>query len=329
MSRRRRFRAICNTALGNISGITFGATRLWGNVHRPGAVVSAGSCRRLRYVPAASSSPPRRPPPATSSWSSSQHRVAAVVVAGPSLPSPALAAQPCTRPLARCRPSPPRPPSSRLSPLRRRVIAAASSSRQSSASASRPSRSRPFERRRRAPARRRPSSPPPLLPSSVVVVVVVEAVIAAFAVAIVAAVIVVNTLGHGSRCRCGRSRGVVVSVIISVLGRCRSCSPLSVAGCHRLVVTVVRRPSPPLSSLILASTSSPLSSPVVVLSHPAAGIAELGLGCYTCVVVGSPWLCSPPRCGRGRRRRVVVVLAAAGWQCFDVGASRGTEHDKT
>ena len=28
-------------------------------------------------------------------------------------------------------------------------------------------------------------------------------------------------------------------------------------------------------------------------------------------------------------RRVVVVLAAAVWQCFDVGAGRGTEHDRT
>ena len=248
-------------------------------------VVSATSPPRRRHPDAPR--PPRR--------RGRKHRVAAVVVAGPSLPSPALAAQPCS----------PRPPVVRAEADRRA-----------------------FERRRRAPARRRPSSPPSLLPSSVVVVVVAT-VIAAFAVAIVAAVIVVNTLGHGSRCRCGRSRGIVVSVIISVLGRCRSCSPLSVAGCHRLVVTVVRRPSPPLS-LILASTSSPLSSPVVVLSHPAAGIADLGLGCYTCVVVGSPWF-SPPRCGRGRRRRrrVVVVLAPAGWQCFDVGASRGTERDKT
>ena len=80
-----------------------------------------------------------------------------------------------------------------------------------------------------------------------------------------------------------------------------------------------RRPPPvaavvPLSSLILASTSSPLSSPVVVLSHPAAGIADLGLGCYTSVrrrvavvVVGS-WLCSPPPVGS------VSMLARAGGQ---------------
>ena len=305
--------------------VAFGVTRLWaclwvsqlgGRRRSPssrrrriaGAVVSAGSCRRrLRYVPAASSSPPRRPPPpATSSWSQSCRRS----IVSPQSLSPALRCTP-VHPPCRQRPHPcPRPlsrlPTGLLGRRRRgsrRCVAVSSPPRrrrphQSSASARRrPSSS---SRAPQSPLVVRASSPPPLLPSSVVVVVivvvVVATVIAAFAV-IVAAVIVVNTLGHGSRCRCGRSRGVVVSAVISVLGRCRSCSPLSVVGCHRLVVTVVRRPSPPLSSLILASTSSPLSSPVVVLSHPAAGIADLGLGCGCYTSSGR---------GCARRRRLAV-----------------------
>ena len=76
----------------------------------------------------------------------------------------------------------------------------------------------------RPPATRRPCVVANT-PSSVVVVVVVATVIVAFA--IIVAAVLVNTLGHGSRCRCRRPRGVV-----TVLGRIS------------LVVTVVRRPSP-------------------------------------------------------------------------------------
>ena len=63
-----------------------------------------------------------------------------------------------------------------------------------------------------------------------------------------------------------------------------------------VVIVSPRRP-PPVAAVVVVD----LSSPVVVLSHPAAGIADLGLGPGILVVVGS-WLCSPPRCGRRRRR---------------------------
>ena len=197
--------------------------------------VAAASCRRS----AGPSLHPGAPP---------------VSSAPPPLPSHALAA--AHRPARR--------PSSRLSPLRVAVVLAASSSsrpRQSSASASRPSRSRerspsPGVLVARPPTRRpcrrslSSSSPPSSLSPSP------------------------SSPPSSSSTLSVTGRAAVVVVRVSVLGRCRSCSPLSVAGCHR--VTVVRRPSPPLSSLI----------------YPGPGIL---------VVVGS-WLCSPPRCGRRRRR---------------------------
>ena len=237
-------------------GGTCGVTRVWAclwvsrlgpRCRSPGA---SPRCRRLRWIVSSSPLRPRRgrrhPDAPRPPRRRACHR--SIVspqsfVAGPSLqwlrrqcppplPSPALAA--AHRPLARRRRG------------SRRCVAVSSRRR-------RPSRSRPFERRRRAPARRRPSSSS-RAPRSPLVVCASSpprrrrslssssSSRAAFAV-IVAAVLVVNTLGHGSRCRCVVVR--VVSVVISVLA--------AIAGYHRLVVTVVRRPSPPLSSLILAS----------------------------------------------------------------------------
>ena len=130
-----------------------------------------------------------------------------------------------------------------------------------------------------------PRRTPPHSSSVPSVVVVVVATVIAVAVAIVAAVIVVNTLGHGSRCRCGRSRlrPRALSVMFAAIGR-------RLSSCHR-------RP-PPVAAV---------------------------------VVVDLSWAWDP------RRRRVVVVLAAAlwsssssglvlaaaGWQCFDGAGPRG------
>ena len=167
---------------------------------------------------------------------------------------------------------------------------------------------RAFERRRRAPARRRPSSSSRAPRSPLVVCasspprrrrsLSSSSSRAAFAV-IVAAVLVVNTLGHGSRCRCVVVR--VVSVVISVLA--------AIAGYHRLVVTVVRRPSPPLSSPHPSSCSATLP--------PASLTWDWDVTRRRCrvVVVLAAALWSSSSSG--------LVLAAAGWQCFDVGAGHG------
>jgi len=241
------------------------------------------------------SSPPRRPPARHVVVVAVVSSVAAVVVAGPSLPSlrsaavarsrgcpparsPAAgrrnlaAASPCHRchvvqpPVVRVhQSSEPNPPMSPLSSSVRRRHHRCRRRRRSLSSSSPPSSLH-------SPS---PSSPPS---SSSTLSVTGRA-----------AVVVVRV---GSSSPSSSPSSVML------------CLPLSVAGCHRLVVTVVRRPSPPLSSLILASTSSPLSSPVVVLSHPAAGIADLGLGCYTSVVVGSPWSSSGRGCARRRRLAV-------------------------
>ena len=131
-SRRRRFRAV--VWLVTRLWVTFGVTRLWGNIWRLWGNIwvtrlcSSGRVSGYRDSAPAPlspldrvvvstmspprSSPPRRPPPATSSWS----QVAAVVVAGPSLPSLRSAA------VARSRGCPP----ARSPAAGRRNLAAAS-----------------------------------------------------------------------------------------------------------------------------------------------------------------------------------------------------------
>ena len=257
------------------------------------------------------SSPPRRPPPAT-------RRACRRSIVSPQSLSPALR---CTPPL----PSPAlaaahraaRPPSSRLSPsppCHRVVVVRAEADR------------RALGRCRRGPARRRPSSSSRAPRSALVVCasspprrrrslsVVVATVIAAFAV-IVAAVLVVNTLGHGSRCRCGRPRRGLrrhlrpraLSVMFAAIGR-----RLSSFGRHR-------RP-PPVAAVVVVDPR--------LYPHPWSCSATLPPASLT-------WDWDVTR----RRRRVVVVLAAAlwsssssglvlpaaGWQCFDVGAGQGTD----
>ena len=193
----------------------------------PGAVVSAGSCRRLHYVPAVVVATPTLPGRhvvvrvTAASCRRSRCRPFVAVASSsvsPPLPSPALAAT-AHRPLARRRRG------------SRRCVAVSSRRR-------RPSRSRPSSVRASPPSARSPSSSS-RAPRSPLVVCASSpprrrrsssSSRAAFAV-IVAAVLVVNTLGHGSRCRCVVVR--VVSVVISVLA--------AIAGYHRLVVTVCAR----------------------------------------------------------------------------------------
>ena len=221
---------------------TFGVTRLWGNA---GGVVSAGSCRRLHYVRGRRT----RRSPATSSCVSLQHRVAAVVVAGPSF---AVASSSVSPPL----PSPlaAHGPLARRRRGSRRCVAVSSRRR-------RPSR-RPSSVRASPPSARSPSpsSRPPVATRRLTVRRRHHAVVGRC------------RRRHRHRHRClrrhrrhrprrqhSRSR-VALPLCGRPCGLRRHLRPralsvmfAAIAGYHCLVVTVVRRPSPPLSSLILAS----------------------------------------------------------------------------
>ena len=240
---------------------------------RRAAVVAASWSRRRAVVVAASSS--RVEPP-----SSSRRRRAAVVAASSSQSqcrpflaprcTPGVVSAPAPA-VAHCRGCPPAHSPAVVAALaaspchRRRVVVVPAAPvvrvRRSSSS-----------RTPQSPLLVRASSPPPLLPSSVVVVVVVATV----------------TSPSPSSPPSSSSTLSVTGRAISVLGRCRSRyrSPV-LSSCHR-------RP-PPVAAVVVVD----LSSPVVVLSHPAAGIADLGLG-------------SSSSSGRGCARRRVVVVVVVG-----------------
>ena len=238
-------------------------------------------------------SPPRRrrhpdaPRPNASSWSQSQCR-------------PFVAPRPCRRPLSRL----PTGPLARRRRSSRRCVAVSSRRR-------RPSRSRPSSVRALPPRARSPSpvvlvACPPVATRRLCVVATTPSSVVVgrrrhrhFAVAIVAAVIGVNTLGHGSRHLHPRA----LSVMFAAIGR-----RLSSFGRHR-------RP-PPVAAVVVVDPR--------LYPHPCS--------CSATLPPASPtWAWDP------RRRRVVVVLAAAlwsssssglvlaaaGWQCFDGAGPRG------
>ena len=261
------------------------------------------------------SSPPRRSPAATSSCVSPQHRVAAVVVAGPSLPSlrrqcprhspplpsPALAA--AHRPLARRRRG------------SRRCVAVSSRRR-------RPSRSRPSSVRASPPSARSPS--PVVLVARPPVATRRLCVVATTPSSVVVVVVVVARCLRRHRRRRPRRQHSRPRVALPLCGRpCGLRRHLRPRRYRRLSSSGRHRRPPPVAAVVVVDPR--------LYPHPSSCSATLPPASLT-------WDWDVTR----RRRRVVVVLAAAlwssssglvlaaaGWQCFDVGAGQGTEHDRT
>ena len=257
------------------------------------------------------SSPPRRSPAATSSCVSPQHRVAAVVVAGPSLPSlRRQCPRPCRRPLSRL-PTGLSPAVVAALALRRRVITSSSSEPKPTVERSSVAAERPLA------VARRPRRAPPVATRRLCVVATTPS-------SVVVVVVVARCLRRHRRRRPRRQHSRP-RVALPLCGRpCGLRRHLRPRRYRRLSSSGRHRRPPPVAAVVVVDPR--------LYPHPSSCSATLPPASLT-------WDWDVTR----RRRRVVVVLAAAlwsssssglvlaaaGWQCFDVGAGQGTEHDRT
>ena len=219
----------------------------------------------------------------------------------PPLPSPALAA--AHRPLARRRRG------------SRRCVAVSSRRR-------RPSRSRPSSVRASPPSARSPS--PVVLVARPPVATRRLCVVATTPSSVVVVVVVARCLRRHRRRRPRRQHSRP-RVALPLCGRpCGLRRHLRPRRYRRLSSSGRHRRPPPVAAVVVVDPR--------LYPHPSSCSATLPPASLT-------WDWDVTR----RRRRVVVVLAAAlwsssssglvlaaaGWQCFDVGAGQGTEHDRT
>ena len=311
------------------SGVTFGGTcgvtRVWAclwvsrlgpRCRSPGA---SPRCRRLRWIVSSSPLRPRRGRRHPDAPRPPRRRACHRSIVSPQSLSPALR---CRRfvvsvpapAVARSRGCPPasRPPSSRLSPLRRRVITSSSSEPKPTVERSSVAAERPLA------VARRPRRAPPVATRRLCVVATTPS-------SVVVVVVVARCLRRHRRRRPRRQHSRP-RVALPLCGRpCGLRRHLRPRRYRRLSSSGRHRRPPPVAAVVVVDPR--------LYPHPSSCSATLPPASLTW-----DWDVT-----RRRRRRVVVVLAAAlwsssssglvlaaaGWQCFDVGAGQGTEHDRT